>query len=279
MLFSILIANFNNGRFFQDCYDSIIAQSTHNWEVIIVDDASTDESVRIIKKMIDDDTRFHLYENEKNYGCGYTKRRCVELANGDICGFLDPDDALHNSAVEDMVNAHIKNENVVLIYSDLEIFENNFSSSPHPVIAKKQIDNFNDYFINYNGEVGHFSTFKKTHYLKTEGISSFMQRAVDVDLYLKLYEVGAFLYLPKVLYKYRIHEKGISTTNNRKIARYWFWLCVMEKARRKNINFENEFATNFLLPDECWLKREEANKKPLIIIKKLFHTLLNKIKK
>ncbi len=49
---SLLVANYNNGRYFKDCYDSIVSQTYENWEVIIVDDASTDNSVDIIKKLI-----------------------------------------------------------------------------------------------------------------------------------------------------------------------------------------------------------------------------------
>lgn len=83
-LFSLLIANYNNGKFFQDCYNSIMAQTYSNWEVIIVDDASTDNSVAIIKKIIGDDTRFKVYENPENKGCGFTKRKCAELATGEL---------------------------------------------------------------------------------------------------------------------------------------------------------------------------------------------------
>src|SRR5690348_4514160 len=103
MKFSILIANYNNGKYFKDCYDSIIAQSYNNWEAIIIDDKSTDNSIELINRLIRLDPRFKLIENDKNYGCGYTKRRCVELSSGEVCGFLDPDDALENEALEVMV--------------------------------------------------------------------------------------------------------------------------------------------------------------------------------
>ena len=66
MLFSILIANYNNGKFFKDCYDSIINQTYDNWEAIIVDDHSADQSVELIKAIIKEDARFKLYENENN---------------------------------------------------------------------------------------------------------------------------------------------------------------------------------------------------------------------
>ena len=67
MKFSILIANYNNGKFFQDCYKSILQQTYQNWEVVILDDASTDNSVEVIKNIIQNDSRFRWYENEKNF--------------------------------------------------------------------------------------------------------------------------------------------------------------------------------------------------------------------
>ena len=67
-LFSILIANYNNGKYFEDCYKSIIAQTYTNWEVIIVVDGSIDDSVALIKKNIGEDSRFKFYENSINHG-------------------------------------------------------------------------------------------------------------------------------------------------------------------------------------------------------------------
>ena len=54
--FSILIANYNNGKYFKECYHSLINQTYENWEVIIIDDASTDNSVEIIESLIKDDS-------------------------------------------------------------------------------------------------------------------------------------------------------------------------------------------------------------------------------
>jgi glycosyltransferase involved in cell wall biosynthesis len=49
-LFSIRIANYKNGQFFEDCYQSILAQTYNNWEAVIVDDCSTDDSVAVKEK-------------------------------------------------------------------------------------------------------------------------------------------------------------------------------------------------------------------------------------
>jgi len=105
MKFSILIAHYNNALFFKDCFDSIMAQTYTNWEVIIVDDCSDESEKQAVKEMISTDPRFSFYENTVNKGVGYTKKRCAELATGDICGFVDPDDALTPEALEESIKA------------------------------------------------------------------------------------------------------------------------------------------------------------------------------
>jgi glycosyltransferase involved in cell wall biosynthesis len=104
-LFSVLIANFNNVKTIDNAIDSVFQQTFKNWEIVIVDDGSTDNSCDIYKKY-EQDSRFKIFYNKKNRGCGYTKSQCVELAEGDLCGFLDADDALSKNALEIMVNLH-----------------------------------------------------------------------------------------------------------------------------------------------------------------------------
>ena len=277
MLFSILVANYNNGKYFKDCYQSIIAQTYTNWEVIIVDDGSTDDSIKIIETIIKNDSRFKLFKNNKNRGCGYTKNKCVELASGEICCFLDPDDAIYDKALEIMRKTHLENPSIALAYSDWELLDASLEQRVQPIIERTQIKNKEQKFINIKGEVGALAVFKKSFYLKTSGISPWLKRAVDQDLYLKLYETGDFLYIPELLYKYRIHNRGISTLANRKKARYWHWMVIMDTSKRRNLNFENEFAESFLLPDECWMLKKEVSENPLLILKKIFQTLLNKV--
>jgi len=238
-LFSILIAQYNNGLFFQDCYDSILAQTYSNWEVIIVDDCSTDDSVAKIRKVIGNDARFKIELFSENQGCGAAKRRCAELATGEICAFLDPDDAIIPEALQLMVSAHEQYPDYSLIYSKpytcdslLQIVDERKS---------KQIVNGDPYFFNLEGDVFHFISFKNAFYKKTVGIDSYLQRAVDQDLVFKLYEVGSFHFLDKTLYKYRIHANGISTNNNKDKAYFWHWVAIIDAAKRRNINIENLF--------------------------------------
>ena len=200
-LFSILIANYNNGRYLQEAIDSVLAQTYTNWEIILVDDGSTDNSFGIYEKY-KDDSRFHIYYNEENRGCGFTKRRCAELAQGGLCGFLDPDDKLAPEALEVMANEHQAHPECSLVYS-MSYFWNDIENTGRVSDIIGPMEHGEDFLVTSKNQVFHFASYKKVYYDKTEGIDATLRSAVDVDLYFRLEEVGRLLYVDKVLYYYR----------------------------------------------------------------------------
>lgn len=236
-LFSVLIAQYNNGRYLQEAINSVKEQTYTNWEIILIDDESTDNS-KDIYKLYEDDDRIKIFFNEKNKGCGYTKRRCIELATGEICGFLDPDDLLMPSALEIMTNLHIQNEQEALIYSNYietdETLRKKKKIEPHPLQS--------DYLTSHSGYISHFATFKKNAYFRTQGIDTKFKRAIDQDLYYKLEEVGPVMYENSYLYIYRIHDGGISVKNNELAAFSWRLVAIMHACERRNINIEKIIA-------------------------------------
>ncbi|WP_286760400.1 glycosyltransferase family 2 protein [Salegentibacter sp. UBA1130] len=238
MLFSLLIANFNNGVFFKDCYKSIMEQTYNNWEVIIVDDASTDDSLKIIKDTIGDDGRFKLFLNKRNKGCGYTKRECVEFSNGNILAFLDPDDALMPEALSIMVKEHKENGDASIITSKYMTVDGDFNTIEKDSHGS-EIPLNKSYLTYRKGAMTHFATFKRDNYFKTPGIDPFMKRAVDQDLYYKLEEQGLHKFLNKVLYKYRLHDEGISQGENKLKAWDWHFYASKKAFKRRRIkNFK-----------------------------------------
>ncbi|MDH1881985.1 glycosyltransferase [Empedobacter sp. GD03797] len=243
-LFSILIANYNNGHFFKDCYDSLIAQTYQNFEVVILDDCSTDNSVEVIKSIIGEDKRFKLFQNEENKKVGYTKRRLVELASSEICGFLDPDDALEPQTLESILNHHNNNIEVGLVYSNFIIC--NEKLEKQNVHHATQITALDEHYLNFKGEISHFATFKKSIYNKTTGIDTFLKIAEDKDWYMKMCEVAPVLYIDEDLYLYRIHNGGISTNKNAEKAYFWHWVALIKMAERRNVNIEELFIDNFV---------------------------------
>lgn len=264
--FSILIAHYNNGKYFKDCYQSLISQSYENWEVIIVDDASTDDSVEVIQSMIKDDPRFRLYYNSVNRGCGFTKRECMKYAVGEICAYLDPDDALYPEALEKTVGEFIDNDAIVAVYSQMMLC--NDTLIPDKIFAStKQIYN-SRYFFNCPIQFAHFFTFKKEIYSKTSGINPKLKSAVDQDLYLKILEFGDVQYLKEPLYLYRLHSRGISQQS----AKESFARVIYDTMKRRGIKKINnqEVPETYTNSQEIYqLLDYQTNK---------VHRLINKIK-
>lgn len=276
MLFSLLIANYNNGNFFKDCYDSIIAQTYTNWEAIIVEDGSTDDSLEIIRNIIGDDKRFIFFQNTKNYGCGYTKRRCIEHASGELCGFLDPDDTITPDAVEKMVAAHTQND-FALVYSNCIMCDENLVQ--HGLYPRsKQVQSDKKNFFNLGYEVLAFVSFKRAVYLQTTGIDPYMQRAVDQDLYLKLAEVGSFHFIEDALYYYRMHDKGISVSNyDRSI--FWHWVAIMQAAKRRNLNVEELFLEHYVSKEKFHKLEKAVSKSRALKFANYWGTKLGPVKR
>ncbi len=245
VLFSVLIANYNNGKFIDEAIKSIINQTYTNWEIIIVDDASTDNSVQVLEKYRSD-KRIKIYQNDKNFGCGFTKRKCVELACGDICGFLDSDDALTHDAIEVMIEAHKEHENSSMIYSRLIFCDLNMNIERYSTYSR-QISKDSSYLFESTGRVAPFASFKKKFYERTNGIDPAYKRAVDQDLYLKLEEAGPFFYIDKALYLYRRNPSGISR-ESRMRAFTWNTIAKIDACRRRNINPEDVLVK--FIPDE-----------------------------
>ena len=254
-LFSVLIANYNNGKYLMDAINSVYAQTYSNWEIILVDDASTDNSKELYKEL-EKDSRIHIFYNEENKGCGYTKRRCAELANGEILGFLDPDDALSADALETMIIEHLRNDGLALVYSNYFLCDeklNVIQASTHQCTLPQGLT-----FLEYGkGAISHFVSFKQKSYQKTFGISPDIKMAVDYDLYYRLEEVGETKYIPNVLYYYRTGTgKNISLGNNAIKALFWSYVGMIDACRRRSIPIEEIVLPRFLAEISNYSKYE-----------------------
>lgn len=237
IIFSILIANYNNGKYFKECYDSLISQTYKNWEVIIVDDASTDNSVEIIQSLIQGDSRFKLYHNPINKGCGFTKAACMKYANGDLCAYLDPDDALYPEALEKTTQEFVDRDDLAAVYSQMMLCDENLT--PERIYAgTKQIYN-NRHFFNCPIQFAHLFAFKKETYLRTTGINSNLKNAVDQDLYLKILEQGEAKFIKEPLYLYRLHSDGISQDKAKQSAKESFARVIHDTMKRRGIKTIN----------------------------------------
>lgn len=237
-LFSVLIANYNNGKYLMEAIESVRQQTYTNWEIILVDDASTDNSKELYKEL-EKDNRIHIYYNDSNKGCGYTKRRCAELANGEICGFLDPDDALLSEALQVMVEAHKNHPEASLVYSQHVISDANLQNRTQPIGSP--LEEGKTYLESTKGGPTAFATFKRQLYIQSGGISTIYKRAVDQDLYLRLEEVGDIIFVKQALYIYRQgtgQNISLGAINEWK-ALCWDMYARIEACIRRGVEIDN----------------------------------------
>ena len=91
-LISIVMPAYNAAKFIRSAIASVQAQSYSNWELLVIDDGSKDETIEIVKELAKDDARIRLLQNEKNMGVAKTRNRGIELARGEYIALLDSDD-------------------------------------------------------------------------------------------------------------------------------------------------------------------------------------------
>ena len=231
MKFSILIAHYNNARYFKQCIDSLVSQTYSNWEAVILDDGSKEDEKNIVKTLIEGDDRFKFFENASNQGVGFTKSKLIELATGEILGYVDPDDALLPTAIEKSISIFKKNQKAVLTYSRFMACDKDLKPIA-PFKSAKQVENNNPYFFNCPIQINHFVCFKKENYEGTEKMNPELKISEDQDLYLKLYEKGKVVFINETNYLYRAHESGISQNENKKQS-YEYWGKVIWNAMQR----------------------------------------------
>lgn len=109
-LVSIITPLYNSGLYITEAYKSVINQTYTNWEWIIVDDKSTDNSFEIVNKLAENESRIIIGQNPVNSGSGVTRNKAIEMAKGSIIAFLDSDDTWHPEKLERHVSYMNEND-------------------------------------------------------------------------------------------------------------------------------------------------------------------------
>ncbi|WP_242083701.1 glycosyltransferase family 2 protein [Aestuariivivens sediminis] len=121
---SIITPSFNSGKFISKTIESVLEQTFENWEMIIVDDCSNDNSLKIIKEYCKKDARIKLIVLDKNGGSGKARNIAIKKSRGRYLAFLDSDDYWASSKLEKQIVFMQKN-NCPFTYSQYYEFNNN----------------------------------------------------------------------------------------------------------------------------------------------------------
>jgi teichuronic acid biosynthesis glycosyltransferase TuaG len=102
-LISVIMPAYNCEKFVEAAVNSVLKQTYNNYELIIIDDCSHDDTTRIIDKLSKEDSRLRFYLNEKNQGVSATRNRAISLAKGEWVAFLDSDDCWESTKLEKQI--------------------------------------------------------------------------------------------------------------------------------------------------------------------------------
>ncbi len=115
-LVSIITPTYNSAKYIAETIQSVQNQTYSNWEMLIVDDCSTDETLAIVKEKSEVDSRIKWFKLDKNSGPGLARNKGIENAKGDFMTFLDADDIWFPTFIENSIKT-IKEVNIPFVFS------------------------------------------------------------------------------------------------------------------------------------------------------------------
>jgi glycosyltransferase involved in cell wall biosynthesis len=114
---SVIVPIYNSEKYLSRCLDSIIAQKFYDYECILVDDCSNDNSLEICKKYSFFDKRITVYHKEKNEGTAQARKTGIDIASAEYILFLDNDDWIEPEMLEELYIKAIS-QNYDMVYCD-----------------------------------------------------------------------------------------------------------------------------------------------------------------
>lgn len=121
---SIITPTYNSSKYIEDTIKSIISQTYENWELLITDDCSIDNTVEIIKKYTLLDSRIKLYRLDKNSGSGTARNHSIKFSKGVFIAFCDSDDLWDDNKLEEHVKFH-KDKRLLFSFTNMRMLNEN----------------------------------------------------------------------------------------------------------------------------------------------------------
>ncbi|MHA5065628.1 glycosyltransferase family 2 protein [Cetobacterium somerae] len=136
-LVSIITPAYNAERFIGETIESVLSQTYQNWEMLIIDDGSKDNTEKIVKNYIEKDNRISLIK-QKNAGSGAARNNGIERAVGNYICLLDADDTWNNNFLQEQIRL-IKEKDATLVFSSHSRIDENGKKILKPHIVKNKI--------------------------------------------------------------------------------------------------------------------------------------------
>lgn len=231
-LITVFMPVYNTEDFLKEAIESILAQSYSNFELLIIDDGSTDNSINIIESF--KDKRIRLVKNKKNMGLPYTRNRGLELAKGEYIAIMDSDDISHEKRLENQLDFLLKNRGIAIIVSNFKLIYGNGK------IKKSGMPNWNPEEIKaqllFRNFILNSSAMIRKDFIKKSGIKYNEEffACQDYMFWVECLKFGEIYREKKHLLSYRTGHENITSNSKKK----------KKNARAKLINFIHETALN-----------------------------------
>ncbi len=213
-ILSVILPCYNAEAFLQYSIPSILNQSFTNFELLIIDDGSIDDSYKICNCYAEEDNRIKLYRNERNLGVVRTLNRGIDLSNGAYIARMDADDISDLQRFEKQLNYLETNKVVSVIGTRAQAIDLDGKklNSKSNIYLEKETIQFSALFTQplFHGSVfGKAAVFKENKYGKDS-------KAEDFELWLRMISKGIEIEnLDETLYYYRINPNSVSQQNER----------------------------------------------------------------
>lgn len=268
---SLIIPVFNSDKYLEECLNSIISQNYCNYEVILINDGSTDESKKICENYVKSDSRVRLI-NQKNQGVSIARNVGIKEATGDVIMFIDSDDILEDNALTFILDNFKQND--MLCFGYTAMFKNckNVVINDSIIKDKKEIENK----ILLNDKIGGYlwnkcfkaSIIKKNNILFDINLH-YCEDLIFVIDYLKY--CNNITYINKSLYFYRMRKSSVSYNffNMKNITLLNSYKILINRITDEKINnrlkynyLVNYYKLKKLIPknfdiDQCIIKDEK----------------------
>lgn len=201
--------------------ESVISQSYTEWELIIVDDCSTDDTVNIVERYLNADDRIKLIKQEQNNGPAIARNIAIDVADGRYIAFLDSDDIWLPLKLEKQIKFMQDNS-----YSFTYCSYDRIDVTGKYTSTKKAPTTLSYHELLKSCPIGCLTVVYDTHFFGKVFMPNIRKRQ-DYCLWLELLKITDFAYgLSDVLAKYRVHDKSISY--NKASAAWYQWRVYRE---------------------------------------------------
>ena len=223
-LVSIIMPNYNSAKYVKATIESVLAQTYTNWELLFVDDCSTDNSLEIVRAFNDD--RIRILQNEKNSGAAISRNYALREAKGRWIAFLDSDDLWEESKLTRHI-AFMQKEDIAFSFTDYSVIndDNELITQFKP---KKEIYDYKA--ILKHCAIGCSTVIYDKNQLDTVYMPENAIKREDFACWLTILRNGTKgVCLHDSLTKYRVHSNSVSSNKCKMIKYQWNVYRKLEK--------------------------------------------------